>query len=37
MCYHSEFFHGAMLDYPTYDTNLFVIIQEPYKQMHLIN
>jgi hypothetical protein len=26
VCYHSELFHGAVLDYPTYDKELFVIV-----------
>jgi hypothetical protein len=27
VCYHSELFHGVVLDYPTYDKELFVIVQ----------
>jgi hypothetical protein len=25
-CYHSELFHGAVLDYPTYDKEIFAIV-----------
>jgi hypothetical protein len=27
MCYHSKLFHGEVLDYPTYDKEIFVIVQ----------
>jgi hypothetical protein len=28
ICYHSKLFHGLVLDYPTYDKEIFVIVQE---------
>ena len=27
VCYHSKLFHGVVLDYPTYDKELFALVQ----------
>ena len=27
VCYHSEVFHGAILNYPTYDKELYALVQ----------
>lgn len=34
VCYHSEVFHGAFLDYPTYDKELYDLVQVVKKWEH---
>jgi hypothetical protein len=36
VCYHSKLFHGAVLDYPTYDKDIFVIVQAMKKWKHYL-
>jgi hypothetical protein len=36
MCYHSKLFHGAVLNYPTYDKELFAPVQAVKKWKHHI-
>jgi len=36
VCYHSDLFHGAMLEYPTYDKELFEIVQVVKKWKHFL-
>ena len=36
VCYHSEVFHGAVLNYPTYNKDLYAMVQEVKKWKHYL-
>jgi hypothetical protein len=36
ICYHSEVFHGVVLNYPTYDKDLYALVQAIKKWKHYL-
>jgi hypothetical protein len=36
VCYHSEVFHGVVLNYPTYDKELYALVQDIKKWKHYL-
>jgi len=36
VCYHSEVFHGAVLNYPTYNKDLYAMVQVVKKWKHYL-
>ena len=36
VCYHSEVFHGEVLNYPTYDKELYAMVQVAKKWKHYL-
>jgi hypothetical protein len=36
VCYHSEIFHGLVLNYPTYDKEIYTMVQDIKKWKHCL-
>ena len=36
VCYHSEVFHGAVLNYPTYENGIYALVQVVKKWKHYL-